>query len=186
MTSTSNQTVSAESHQRMVTERDQLKEQVAGLQTQLSAATKATQSALARAKYLEYRAKDDPALQAVAAELDIATPMLDGVDVEKLDDVVGSVAEKLAAFRGPISMTTPPAGNGEGGGKSEAPPNTETPGTLVPAPNPGADGGGARPQALDGAGISALVAEKGLAGARAAIDSGEIQLDPEVRERHGL
>jgi hypothetical protein len=183
MAGTSTDSVSAEAHQRMVTERDQLKQQVEGLSSQLAAATRATQSALARAKYLEHRAKDDPALQAVAAELDIATPMLDGVDADKLDEMVGSVAEKLAAFRGPTSMTPPPTPAGNG---NEPPPNTETPGTPPPTPNPGAEGGGAKPKLLDGAGISALVAEKGLAGARAAIDSGEIQLDQEVRERHGL
>ena len=182
MTGTS--TVSAEAHQRIVTERDDLKTQVDGLNTQLAAATRATQSALARAKYLEHRAKDDPALQAVAAELDIATPMLDGVDADKLDEMVGSVAEKLAAFRGPTTGTPPPTS--EGGTSAEEPPNTEVPGAVVPTPNPGADGGTAKPKALDGAGIAALVADKGMDGARAAIASGEIQLDPEVRERHGF
>ncbi len=180
MTGTST-TVSSEAHDRVTTERDDLKTEVDGLRTQLAAAAKATQTALARDKYLEHRAKDDPALAAITAELKIATPMLDGGELDKLDEMVGSVAETLAAFRGPTT-TTPPAP--ETGG-AEPPPNTETPGT-VPTPNPGADGGTAKPQALDGKGIADLVAEKGLAGARAAVASGEIQMDQEVRERHGL
>ena len=173
-------TISPEAHQRVVSERDQLKQQVTEKDSLLAQANKAVATANATVKYLEHRASTDDAVKPFVAELQIATPMLDGIDAEKLDDAVKSVADTLSSFRsgGPVVADQqvgdlePPA----------AAPNTQTP-AQIPQPNPGADGSHARPETLDIQGRARLAQEGGTAALKAAIESGEIKLDPQVLNR---
>jgi len=184
MTTGTSQTVSTEAHQRMTTDRDEALARVAELESKLGDATQVTQAALARAKYLEYRAAADPTLAPIVAELDIATPMLNSVDPEQLEAQVAQVAERLTAFRGP-GVTPPPTPDPETPPQEPAaPPNTQVPG--FPQPNPGAEGQGGKVEELDIQGKADLIAKEGMAGARAALESGQITLSEEVRDRHGL
>lgn len=180
MTTSTTESVSREAHERMVKERDDAKARVAELEQKLTESTQVTQAALARQKYLEHRAGMDENLKPIVAELDIATPMLNGVDYEQLDEQVQAVAEKVMAFRGPVTQpAAEPAPE-----TREAPAETAVP--NVPQPNPGAAGAAAKTEVLGMTGRTEVVQREGMAGVRSKLASGEIQLDPEVRERHGL
>lgn len=187
MSDTTGTMISPEAHQRMTTERDQLKSRVAELEAKVVAADKASATFLARTKYLEHRAQADQSVKALVAELDIATPMLDGIPLDQIDTTVQSVYAKLEAFRGGAAQSAPAAAGEASATPAEPvnPPNQNTP-APIPQPNPGAEGTPASAKVLDLKERAELVKKEGIGGVRAAVQSGAIKFDPEVLERRGL
>jgi len=134
-------TVSAEAHQRMTRERDELKQKLEEATATLTDLHKSNQ---ARDWFISQL--DDPTkevVQTASAKADLVTPHLRDVEPDKIGNVLSQ-----DRFKPLLGSTTPPApsgdGNGEGAPKGEESAPVESPPKPPPSgfggPNPSGDG----------------------------------------------